>query len=378
MIRLIIATTVLFATSVSTNADELSEALSTVQKIGLEGAGNQDAIAAMQVLAKAKPADIPQILGAMGKDTPIANNWLRSAAEQVADRANSANVALPISSLQNLLDDKNGSTRAREVAFEWLVAKKGDEFKQQTLAGMQNDPSLDLRRQAIAQGIEEFNAKSLDGSEAVTSLRKLIRSARAVDQIEQLAKMLEERNAKVDVPRLFGFINDWHLVAPFDNVDTKGFDKVYPPERGVDLDATYAGKDGAEVKWVLHSSEDQFGMVDLKQVFGKNKGSAAYAYAEFTAVNGQAVDLRLGCINANKVWLNGKLVTANHVYHAGTAIDQYVGQGKLKKGKNEILLKICENEQEEPWAQDWQFQFRVCDELGTAVLSKERLDALTR
>ena len=31
----------------------------------------------------------------------------------------------------------------------------------------------------------------------------------------------------------------------------------------------------------------------------------------------QPVDLRLGCINATKLWLNGKQIAANHVYHAG-------------------------------------------------------------
>jgi hypothetical protein len=53
-------------------------------------------------------------------------------------------------------------------------------------------------------------------------------------------------------------------------------------------------------------------------------------------------------------------------------VDQYVAHGKLKQGTNQILVKVCQNEQEESWAQRWQFQLRVCDELGTAVLSKNR------
>jgi hypothetical protein len=44
----------------------------------------------------------------------------------------------------------------------------------------------------------------------------------------------------------------------------------------------------------------------------------------------------------------------------------------LKKGRNEILVKICQNEQTEDWAQTWDFQLRVCDALGTAVLSQDR------
>jgi hypothetical protein len=48
-------------------------------------------------------------------------------------------------------------------------------------------------------------------------------------------------------------------------------------------------------------------------------------------------------------------------------MDQHVGQGTLKAGRNEILVKVCQNEQKEDWAQLWSFQLRVCDNLGGAV-----------
>ena len=243
---------------------------------------------------------------------------------------------------------------------------------------MRNDPSLALRRRAIAQGISELESTQPEGTVAISLLRNLLSSARDIDQIKDLTKRLEDRGQHVDLPLLFGFVTDWHLIAPFDNTAKSGFDKVYPPERDVDLNKSYSGKNGKAVRWVPYSTEDSYGMVNLKEVFGKNKGSVAYAFVEFNAVSTGPIELRLGCINANKVWLNGKLVTSNHVYHSGTAIDQYTGSGHLRKGRNEILLKICENEQTENWAQDWQFQLRVCDELGTAVLSKDTLDAQTR
>ena len=53
-------------------------------------------------------------------------------------------------------------------------------------------------------------------------------------------------------------------------------------------------------------------------------------------------------------------------------IDQYIATGALNEGKNTILLKICQNEQTEAWAQNWQFQLRVCDAVGTAILSQDR------
>ena len=53
-------------------------------------------------------------------------------------------------------------------------------------------------------------------------------------------------------------------------------------------------------------------------------------------------------------------------------MDQYVGAGELQAGRNLILLKLCQNEQTEEWAQDWKFQLRVCDATGKAVLATNR------
>jgi hypothetical protein len=160
----------------------------------------------------------------------------------------------------------------------------------------------------------------------------------------------------------------WHLIAPFDNTNTTGFDKAYPPEERVDLAASYAGKEG-QVSWTSYTTSDELGNVDLNEALGKSKGAIAYAYAEFGSDKEQLVEFRLGCINGNKLWVNGELVLSNHVYHAGMEVDQYSAPVKLRKGKNTVLLKIAQNEQTESWAQDWKFQLRVCDALGTAVSS---------
>ncbi|MFO0928985.1 MAG: hypothetical protein U0736_18520 [Gemmataceae bacterium] len=48
-------------------------------------------------------------------------------------------------------------------------------------------------------------------------------------------------------------------------------------------------------------------------------------------------------------------------------IDQYTIRVALRKGLNTLLLKVCQNEQSENWAQDWKFQLRVCDAVGAGV-----------
>jgi hypothetical protein len=108
----------------------------------------------------------------------------------------------------------------------------------------------------------------------------------------------------------------------------------------------------------------------LNEAIAKEKSVVAYARAEFYSQREQPAELRLGSLNATKIWLNDKLVADNEVYHALTKMDQYIGKGVLKPGKNVILVKICQNEQTEDWAVDWKFQLRVCDAAGTAIHSQ--------
>jgi len=68
-----------------------------------------------------------------------------------------------------------------------------------------------------------------------------------------------------------------------------------------------------------------------------------------------------------KLYLNGKEIFFREEYHHGDRFDGMVGKGTLKAGRNEILVKVCQNEQKEDWAQTWQFQLRLCDAIGGAV-----------
>ena len=176
---------------------------------------------------------------------------------------------------------------------------------------------------------------------------------------------------KIDLARQLGFIMRWKVVGPLDSSAGRGFAVAYPPERAVDLTATYEGKSGP-IKWQDAEATDELGHVDLNQALGTHKGAAAYAYAEIESDAEQPVELRLGSANANKIWLNGKLLADFEVYHSFTTLDQYVGRGRLKRGTNRVLLKICQNEQTEDWAAEWKFQIRVCDPTGGALPTKEK------
>ena len=108
-------------------------------------------------------------------------------------------------------------------------------------------------------------------------------------------------------------------------------------------------------------------MVDLNKVLGKQQGVVAYAYAVIRIAAERPIQIRAGSPNAIKIFLNGKEVFHRDEYHHGMEMDQYIANATLKAGRNELLVKVCQNEQTEVWAQDWKFQVRLCDAVGAAV-----------
>jgi hypothetical protein len=343
-----------------------------IKAVGPKGAGHRAAIAAWSQLAAADAAQLPEVLAGMDGAGPLAANWLRSAVETIVHRAADRGVPLPVAALEKFLAERTGAPKARRIAYE-LILSRQPEAKQRLVAGLLDDPSLELRRDALTFALADARRLLETGQkpQAAAAYRRTLSAARDLDQIKEATAQLRGLGETVDLPKHFGFIVCWKLVGPFDNRKDCGYDVEYAPEQNPQPDAEYTGKEGP-VRWIDHTTADEYGMVDLNKALAKHKGAIAYAYAEFRSAAERDAEFRLGCVTAHKIWLNGALLTANHVYHTGSYIDQYVAKGRLRPGKNVILLKIAQNEQTDSWAQDWKFQFRVCDRYGTAILSADR------
>jgi len=352
--------------------------IEAIRAVDAEGKGAKAAAQAFQKLSQEGPASIPGLLKALDGANPLASNYLRNAIENIVDKTRKAKGTLPLAEIEAFLKETKHEPRARRLAFEILVATDKANYDR-LVPGMLNDPSTELRRDAVIVVMEQGNALFDEDKkdEAKAKYREAMAAARDDDQVKTLKKYLEELGEKVDLPTHFGFLMTWKLIAPFDNTAGKGFAVAYPPEKELDFSKEYEGKDGVKASWVGTTTEDEYGIVDLAKVLTPFKGSVAYAVAEFDSDAERAVDLRLGTPNSWKVWLNGKLLFAREEYHRGMNLDQYRMRGTLKKGKNTILVKVCQNEQTEEWAQRWQIQLRVCDGTGTAVLSADRKSAGT-
>lgn len=349
-------------------AATLDAPLATLRAVQREGLGNEAAAAAWKQVSQADASALPQILKGMNGANPLAENWLRAAISTISDKALAAK-NLPVPALQAFLMDTRNSPGPRVVAFD-LIQRTDEALAARITSSLLEDPSSELRRHPVGKLIEAGDEALAQGKKdaATAAYQQAMNSARDEDQIKALAKKLKDLDKPVDLPRHFGFLMDWHLIAPFTNTERKGFDTVFPPEQEISLTAEYTGKADAKVSWQSFTSQDDYGMVDFNKPFTMLKEVTGYAYTEFNASEERDAQIRLGCKNGWKVWFNGEPLFARDEYHRGAKLDQYKLPIRLKKGKNTLLVKCCQNEQTETWTVEWQFQLRICDATGTAIL----------
>jgi hypothetical protein len=350
--------------------------LERIKAVGKEGVGNQEAGAAWKNLINLDGETLLPTLKAMDDASPTASNWLRTAAIAIFEKQSKDGKTITPGMLEKyVLDRQNGPT-GRRVAYELLVqldAKTPDRL----LPGMIDDPSVELRRDAIGAAMEKIEplVKSKP-EEAKAQYEKLFTASREENQAVKISKSLKELGGKPDLSTHFGVVTEWKLVGPFDGPKGSGYAKAFDPEKSVDFAATYKGKNDADIKWKTFKTEDPLGVVDLNKAIGKNMDAVAYAYTQIETDREQTVELRFGTPNALKIYLNGKEIYAREEYHHGERFDQYHATAKLTPGKHFLLVKICQDNQKESWTQNWQFRLRLSDATGGALPLKVSLSGL--
>jgi hypothetical protein len=365
---ILIAAAAFSASTLVQAADTTSDAIATLKAVKDFSEGAAPARTAQSQLVSGGAANLVPVLQGFQGSSPLASNYLRNAFEAIAQNELKAGRTLPDAELLAFIRKTDESPTARRLAYEWLL-KQQPELESTLIPQMLTDPSPEFRRDAVAKLIDQ--ATAVDGQEAVSLFQKALSGAVHEDQVKTISKALRDADIKVDIQRHFGFLAEWKLIGPFDNKDTKGFAVAYPPEQKIDLSAEYDGQLG-KVAWQPLSSDDDYGLIDIGKQIENYKGSLMYATTTYNSSRDQSVEFRLGTPNAWKLWVNGELVFQREEYHRGTRMDQYRVPVVLKSGPNTILLKVCQNEQTQDWAQRYQFQLRVCDGTGSAVLPATR------
>jgi len=349
-------------------ADSPAALVERLNKIGREGQGNREGAAAWKKLTQAGPEGLLPILRGFDPErSPVGANWLRPAFNALAEEALRTK-KLPTEELTRFVQDIKNHPAARRLAYEALL-QADPRTAEKYLPGMLHDPSPELRRDAVALLLD--NAQKLlqagEKESAKFVYEKALQGACDPDQVETIADALKKWGVSVDLQKHFGVVHQWYLAAPFEHAGGSGWEVAYAPEKGVDLQATYEGKEKLVVRWLPVRTRDAQGLVDINKAIKPYKGAICYAYAEVQSPEEQSIEFRAGSINGLKIFVNGELIFAKQEYHHGMSIDQYIVKGKLKKGSNRILLKVAQNEQKEPWAQRWAFQLRLTDSVGAAI-----------
>jgi len=360
----------LLAVTAPSHAGDVGPLIDQLKTVGPGGQGSPAAAKAWAELSKADVGQIPEILASLSDANPLAANWIRTAVDAIVDRAAAQGTPLPAKELEAFVMNREMNPRARRMAYELLL--KADPSADRLVPGFLDDPSVELRRDAVVLVIAEADELDKAGKkdEATALYEKAFHAARDRDQIQSLAGLLKKRGREPDLASHFGFVRQWKVIGPFDNTDEKGFDVVYPPEKELDANAKYEGKHG-EVAWKDYTVPDAMGIFDFNKALEEEKFVFGYAWAEFESPEARDAQVRISSYNAIKVWLNGKLIDEHNVYHGGWDFDQYIIPVKLKKGTNTILIKAGQNNQPQTWAKMWRFALRVCDAAGGGILPKE-------
>lgn len=170
-----------------------------------------------------------------------------------------------------------------------------------------------------------------------------------------------------------GFVINWLTVGPFpnpgDRPDNEGYDIDYLENYGGEAEHSPAAgmeitkPDGTVVKWQPYKSTNttiDFFMVDHLALDYSQEDILTYSACWLECEKDVDVEIRVGSDDGYKLWLDHKLLGAEHVYRS-IELDQESYPVTLTKGKHLILIKV-----DQDWG-EFQFMLRVVTPDGKAA-----------
>ena len=132
-------------------------------------------------------------------------------------------------------------------------------------------------------------------------------------------------------------ITNWTTIGPYDNPDGRGLEIVYDPEKELNFNKVYLGKDSLEISW--QELKTPTGWVDFLELYDPELNTVAYAHTILEAKQKGRVLFLLGSDDAPALWLNG-----NEIHRLpggrGAAKSQDFIVADLQEGPNHVLVKV--------------------------------------
>lgn len=288
-------------------AEKVAKALQIIGQVGPQGRGSKAASQAADELLQEGIEILPELFAHMDTDNLVAANWCRYVYQQIVTRELAKpQPQIPADFLRSYILSSKHQGRARRLAWD-LLDRVDPQFREQQLPRLLDDPEFRFDAvQRVLQQADQLRQADQSGA-AIEQYQLAFRHARESAQIIKAANQLEQLAVKVNIIEQMGFLNRWYLLGPFDAPQFSGFAQVFPPEKQVDLTATYAGQDGT-IGWQPYQATDRLGQTNLVQVIGPVKEAVGYAYTEVHSPSSQKAELRCGADDNMTVWINGKLV----------------------------------------------------------------------
>ena len=165
------------------------------------------------------------------------------------------------------------------------------------------------------------------------------------------------------------FIKQFYIIGPFgDGSYRRVTEIVFPPERAIDLSATYTGKRREPVSWgklpwqapvASHQGQD-YRFVDLTEHLTRMPAAAGYAYAQVYVPRAVEAKCLVGSEGGIVLWLNGIEIFR----------DPYLKQSKpgavtvatqLRAGWNNLLVKSIDD------GRNWGFHLQLVGKDGAPI-----------
>jgi hypothetical protein len=156
-----------------------------------------------------------------------------------------------------------------------------------------------------------------------------------------------------------GFITSWWVIGTFPNEKNGAFGKAFFPEKEVDLER--GGEfEGEKLAWKKAETDEIPAKISLSEYFSKNQFVTSYAYTELNAPEDMPILFLAGTNDGCEFWVNGeKLFETDE--ERGCEVDGDRLETTLKKGKNQVLLKVLQA------GGGWEFCVRLARPDGTPI-----------
>jgi hypothetical protein len=361
--------------------DKLADWRKVVQTVGTQGRGTAAGRAAWDKLSMAGPELLPVILEAMPDNDTVAANWLRTAFDQIGERAlRKDRTSVDADGLLAFAKDARRPGRARRLALE-TVERVRPGVSLALYRGWLQDP--EFRYEAVAEALKMAKALEKSGppDQLAAAYRQAFDASRDVQQAREAAAALQKLGVQVSVAVHLGFLLDWYVIGPFDGMGMKGFHVEYSPEKKVTLTEELDGQNG-KVRWKRYrvkeaapnSGAKHQALANLrdKDAVGDADDAVAFAYSAFTVPAAQTVEFRGAADDNLTVWVNGVKVFGFEEWRNGVRLDRHRFPVQLKAGTNRVLVKICQTPAPNP-EPNWEFFLRVVDATGKGIVMEPAL-----